>query len=160
MRNLNVSLSYMPWWTSFIWNRVIIRSSVTLVHTRKLPKLVSPTSSTFILEYFLIFFVCSASLSHTHTHTHTLMLYNDTCQHSAVTINPYTWHQHDTKFYFFSITSKAKIYSVLMLSDQLSSPVNTLQDFFFTFPSCLLCHIHASFLFFVYTCHLVMTCHP
>lgn len=50
MRNLNVSPSYMPWWTSFKWNRVIICLSVTVALTCELPKLFFPP---LILHHFL-----------------------------------------------------------------------------------------------------------
>lgn len=45
-------------------------------------------------------------------------------QLSAVTINPFIRQQRDTRFYFFCVTSEPKIYSVPMLSNQLSSKVN------------------------------------
>lgn len=51
MRNLNVSLSYMPWWTSFIQNRVIVCSSVTQAISRKFPKLLHHHPLPLIYRY-------------------------------------------------------------------------------------------------------------
>lgn len=86
------------------------------------------------------FLTISYSCLYTHTHLCFTL--------SAVTINPYTWHQHDTQFYHFSVTTKPKIYFLLMLSYQLSMQVNALWEFSLMSS---LSHTRLSFLF-LYFC--------
>ena len=150
MRNLNVSLSYMPWWTSSARNRVIIRSSVTRALTCKLPKLFSPTS---------LYSFCSIPSLTLH------ILVSDThppagalrCQWSPLTPKlDITWHC------LGSVTTQPKIRPVLMRSNCFFTGVLTQQSFtgVVTLPFRLLCHRHVSLFIFVSTCHLVMSCCP
>lgn len=69
---------------------------------------------------------------------------------SAVTINPYTWC-HKTHC-LGSVTTKPKIYSVLMPSNCFFTGVSTQRSFtgVVTLPFRLLCHMHVSLFFCLY----------